>query len=152
MANDDRDLLKVLNAELDFLEEGGYAHSPSAQWRPQFIFEDSPTCMNHGRARNPLPCSDCILINLVPLDCRNEKVPCRHIPLNAEGFTIDTYYRLGTHEEVEAAVASWLRTTIHQLEQDTINGPNAVTSPSLQENVSDETSRTRPRDAAGRPL
>ena len=51
MANDDRDLLTVLKAELAFLEKGGYRHSPSARWRPQFIFEDSPTCMNHGRTR-----------------------------------------------------------------------------------------------------
>jgi hypothetical protein len=118
MASDDRDLLTVLKAELEFLEKGGYRHSPTAPWRPQFIFEDSPTCMNHGRRENPLPCRECILTNLVPADCRKEKIPCRHIPLNAEGFTIDTYYRLGTHEEVETAVAAWLRKTIMQLEQE----------------------------------
>jgi hypothetical protein len=118
MANDDRDLLTVLKAELEFLEKGGYRHSPSAPWRPQFIFEDSSTCMNHGRSENPLPCNKCILLNLVPVDCRNEKIPCRHIPLNAQGFTIDTYYRLGTHEEVEVALAAWLRKTIERLEQE----------------------------------
>lgn len=93
MANDDRDLLTVLKAELEFLEKGGYRHSPTAPWRPLFIFEDSPTCMNHARRENPLPCRECILMNLVPADCRSEKIPCRHIPLNPEGFTIDTYYR-----------------------------------------------------------
>jgi hypothetical protein len=118
MAKDNRDLLTVLKAELEFLEKGGYLHSANVSWRPQFIFEDSPTCLNHGRRANPLPCSECILMNLVPADCRNEKIPCRHIPLNAEGFTIDTYYRLGTQEEVEAAVAAWLRQTISQLEQE----------------------------------
>jgi hypothetical protein len=123
MASDDRDLLTVLKAELEFLEKGGYRHSPTASWRPQFIFEDSPTCMNHSRRANPLPCSDCILMNLVPADCRNEKIPCRHIPLNPEGYTIDTYYRLGTYEEVEAAVQAWLRKTIKQLEQ--VRGPRS---------------------------
>lgn len=126
MANDDRDLLTVLKAELEFLEKGGYRHSPTAPWRPLFIFEDSPTCMNHARRENPLPCRECILMNLVPADCRNEKIPCRHIPLNPEGFTIDTYYRLGTHEEVEKGVAAWLRKTIKQLEQE-----RAQTSPAL---------------------
>jgi hypothetical protein len=127
MAIDDRDLLKVLKAELEFLEKGGYRHSPTAPWRPQFIFEDSPTCMNHGRRENLLPCTECILMNLVPPDCRNEKIPCRHIPLNTEGYTIDTYYRLGTYEEVEAAVEAWLRKTIKQLEQERRQG-----SPSLR--------------------
>jgi hypothetical protein len=106
MANDNRDLLTVLKAELEFQEKGGYLHSPNAPWRPQFIFEDSPTCLNHGRRKRPLPCSECILMNLVPADCRNEKIPCRHIPRDAQGYTIDTYYRLGTQEEVEPAVAA----------------------------------------------
>ena len=56
-------------------------------------------------------------MNLVPDDCRNEKIPCRHIPLNPQGYTIDTYYRLGTHEEVEEALGVWLRNTIERLEQ-----------------------------------
>jgi hypothetical protein len=118
MAKDDRDLLTVLKAELEFLEKGGYQHSPDAPQRPRFIFEDSPTCLNHGRTQNPRPCSECILIGLVPPDCRDEKVPCRHIPLSTEGFTIDTYYRLGTQAEVEKAMAAWLRKTIQELEQE----------------------------------
>ena len=84
MASDDRDLLTVLKAELEVLEKGGYRRSPTAPWRRQFIFEDSPACMNHGRRDNPLPCTECILMKLVPSDCRNEKIPCRHIPLNPE--------------------------------------------------------------------
>jgi len=118
MASDDRDLLTVLKAELEFLEKGGYRHSPTAPWRPRFIFEDSPTCMNHSRRDNPLPCTECVLMKLVPPDCCNEKIPCRHIPLNPEGYTIDTYYRLGTYEEVETAVEAWLSKTIKQLEQE----------------------------------
>ena len=116
MANDDRALLTVLKAELRFLENGGYRHSPNAPWRPQFIFEDSPTCINHEK-REPLsPCRECILMHFVPPDCRDERIPCRHIPLNSDGFTLDTYYRLGTFEEAEAAVRDWLRKTIGELE------------------------------------
>ena len=118
MTNDDRDLLAVLKAELEFLEKGGYRHSPHASWRPQFIFEDSPTCMNYRRNEKPRPCGECILMQLVPSDCRTERIPCRHIPLNVEGFTVDTYYRLGTQEEVETAVAAWLRETISKLESE----------------------------------
>lgn len=54
-------------------------------------------------------------MQFVPPDCREEKIPCRHIPPNAEGYTIDTYYRIGTQEELEAAVADWLRETVERL-------------------------------------
>jgi hypothetical protein len=133
MANDDRDLLTVLKAELAFLEKGGYRDSPSLRWRPQFIFEDSPTCINQGKRENPRPCSECILMNLVPEDCRNEKIPCRHIPLNAQGFTIDTYYRLGTHAEVEEALGSWLRNTIEPLERERQSPIRGASTPHLSE-------------------
>ena len=52
----------------------------------------------------------------VPQDCRGERIPCGHISLDVEGYTIDTYYRLGTEEELEVAVAGWLRKAIQRLE------------------------------------
>lgn len=116
MANDERELLAVLKAELAFLEQGGYRNAPTAQFRPQFVFEDSPPCLNFGRTKDPRPCRECVMTSLVPADCLGEKFPCRHIPLNEAGFTIDTYYRLGTFEEAEAAVRSWLRRRIVELE------------------------------------
>jgi len=115
MPNDERGLLPVLKAELAFLETGGYRDT-GAQWRPKFLFEDSPTCLNFDNAKSPRPCHDCVLAALVPLDSLNEKFPCRHIPLNEAGFTIDTYYRLGTFEEAEAALRTWLRKMIQHLE------------------------------------
>jgi hypothetical protein len=116
MANDERKLLTVLRAELAFLEQGGYRNAPTAQFRPQFVFEDSPTCLNFGRAKNPRPCHECVMTSLVPADCLGEKFPCRHITLNEAGFSIDTYYRLGTFDEAEAAVRTWLRKMIATLE------------------------------------
>jgi len=55
-------------------------------------------------------------MQFVPPDCRDEQIPCRHIPLNNEGFTLDTYYRLGNFEDAEGAVRDWLRTKIRELE------------------------------------
>ena len=98
MSSDSRDLLGVLKQELRFLEEGGYRNSPTAQWRPQFIFQDSPTCLNFDRTKTLHPCHECVMAGLVPFDCLGERFPCRHIPLNDAGFTIDTYTRLGTFE------------------------------------------------------
>ena len=118
MPKENRDIVGILKSELEFLERGGYRESERARWRPQFIFEDSPTCINYGRRENFRPCSECPLMQFVPPDCREERIPCRHIPLNTEGYAIDTYYRMGTYEELEAAVATWLRDTIHRLGQE----------------------------------
>lgn len=52
---------------------------------PQFIFEDSPTCLNFRGADNPRLCSVCLLARFVPSDCLAEKIPCRDIPLNNAG-------------------------------------------------------------------
>jgi hypothetical protein len=118
MASDKRDLLDVLTAELEFLERGGYRHSPRAAWRPQFLFQDSPACLNFDPDQPPKPCSDCILMQLVPEDLQNKKIPCRHIPLSEQAETIDSLYRTGTQEELEAAVARWLKITIAQLKRE----------------------------------
>jgi hypothetical protein len=122
MTNDKRDLLEVLKAELEFVERGGYRHTARAPWRPQFIFQDSPTCLNFDPTQQPRPCSDCLLMQLVPQDLRSKKIPCRYIPLSEHGETIDSFYRTGTQEELEAAVAQWLKTTIARLEREKAEG------------------------------
>lgn len=124
MTRDDRDLLEVLKFELEFLDKGGYGRSPRTPWRPQFIFEDSPNCMNYDSKDNPGPCSDCVLMQFVPPERRGEKVPCRHIPLNPGGETMDSFYRSGTQEELEDALRAWLSATIRRLEQERKRGRN----------------------------
>jgi hypothetical protein len=117
MTNDKRDLLTVLKRELDFVEKGGYRHTARAPWRPQFIFQDSPSCLNFDPAQTPKPCSDCLLTQLAPENSRNRNIPCRYIPLNDSGATIDSFYRSGTQRELEAAFGQWLRSTIQRLEE-----------------------------------
>jgi hypothetical protein len=117
MRKEERDLLDVLRRELDFLEKGGYGSSRRA-WRPNHIFEDSPTCINYDCKENPRPCTDCVLIQLVPPEQRSEKFPCRHIPLDASGETLDSLYRFCDQHEVEETVGKWLRATIERLEEE----------------------------------
>jgi hypothetical protein len=120
MQKDERDLLEVLKFELQFLEDGGYGRSPRIYLRPQYIFEDSLTCMNYDSKENPSPCSDCVLMQLVPPERRSEKIPCRHIPFNVSGETLDSLYRYSDQNETEETVGSWLRTTIQRLEEERI--------------------------------
>jgi len=114
MRNDERDLLDILRRELDFLEKGGYRNS----WHFNFIFEDSPTCINYGCKDPPRPCTDCVLMQLVPPERRSEKFPCRHIPLDASGETLDSLYRSCAQQEIEGTVDKWLRATIGRLEEE----------------------------------
>lgn len=116
MQKDERDLLDVLKFELNYLEKGGYGRSPRAPWRPQFIFEDSPTCLNYDCKEHPAPCSDCVLMHWIPPERRAEKIPCRHIPLGPSGETLDSLYRYDDQQVIEEAVGNWLRFAIARLE------------------------------------
>jgi len=116
MTNAKRDLLTVLKKELEFLERGGYRDTARVPWRPQFIFQDSPTCLNYDQTKPPKPCSECVLTQLVPENMRTKKIPCRYIPLNPKGETIDSFYRSGTRSDLEDSFGPWLRATIQRLE------------------------------------
>jgi len=118
MNTDQRDLLDVLKSELAFLEKGGYGRSPREPQRPQLIFEDSPTCMNYDTKEHPDPCSECILMQLVPPESRGAEIPCRHIPFNAEGETLESLYRYAGQYETEQIYGKWLRATIARLEDE----------------------------------
>lgn len=111
--NHKSNLGEVLKSELEFVNRGGYRKSA---WRPLFIFEDSPTCLNY-HSQNQKPCSECVLMQLVPREKREEKIPCRFIPLNEQGDTIDSLYRLGTQEELELALRYWLTQELEKLEK-----------------------------------
>ena len=117
MATDKRDLLAVLKAELAYLERGGYRQTTRAVWRPHFVFQDSPACLNFDTAQAPRPCSDCVLMQLVPENAAKQKIPCRYIPLDERGKTIDWFYRCGTEEDLESAVQGWrTRTKLNSVE------------------------------------
>ena len=106
-------ILQVLEHELEFSEQGGY-HAPDS-WRPSLVFEDSPTCLR-TLASN---CADlnCALLRFVPPEHRTRPGACRHIPLNSAGESVESLYRTGTQQELEAAVRTWLLATIQELKK-----------------------------------
>jgi hypothetical protein len=117
MQDDRQKLVRVLKAELAFLESGGYWSVGLPSWRDPLIFEDSPTCLRRNRTEQASPCSECALSQLVPREHVFKKVPCRHIPLNEPGETLDSLYRSTSQEKVESTVARWLRTKICELQE-----------------------------------
>jgi hypothetical protein len=76
--------------------------------------------MNYDSKENPGPCTDCVLMQLVPPERRSEKIPCRHIPFNVSGFgeTLHSLYRCSDQNEIEETVGGWLRATIQRLEEE----------------------------------
>jgi len=64
-------------------------------------------------------------MQLIPENAQSHKVPCRYIPLNDRGESVDSFYRTGTQEELEAAVVAWLNVTIERLEHENAQGPPA---------------------------
>ena len=117
MAKDERDLLDLLKFELKFLEDGGYGRSPHTPWRRPLVFEDSLTCPNFGDPAHTHPCSECLLMEFVPAELKDQVSPCRLIPLTPKGETADYFYRCGTQLELEEALAGWLRDQISQIEE-----------------------------------
>src|SRR5690349_5999831 len=105
MAQSKKDVLATLQAELAFVERGGYRTPEKAAWRPQFIFEDSPTCLNFRNFGQRHPCSQCALIDFVPNGIKQERFPCRYIALDESGHTLDSLYRTATEEEAHAIAA-----------------------------------------------
>ena len=77
--------------------------------------EDSPSCPREEWSA--CPHSDCVLLDFVPLWGRSRPVPCRYIPLNDNGESLEMLYSTGTNEEIQETLRQWLLKTIARLEQ-----------------------------------
>ena len=116
MANEDRDLLELLKAELAFIQQGGYGRSVRTPWLPKSTFQDSLSCLNYGYPYRAHPCSECQLLEFVGPQDRSQTVPCHFIPLNSSGTTIEELEMKGNEQKLEGAVKQWLQTEISRLE------------------------------------
>lgn len=113
-------LIELLKEELDYVELGGYEHA-RAQWRPAMMLEDSPVCLRFGHWRFGQPagevlCNECPLMALVPANHRDKSAPCRYIPLDSEGQTLNSLYRSAGEQETVGIFRQWLKTTLDRLE------------------------------------
>lgn len=57
------------------------------------------------------------LIEIRTQEHRTRPGACRYIPLNSAGESVESLYRTGTQQELEAAVRTWLLATIQELEK-----------------------------------
>jgi len=115
MAKDDRDILQILESELDFLNKGGYDRSVRTPREPTIVFQDSPICPE-------FPCRNhndqCLLIQFVPESARSSSIPCHRIPLNDRGETVESLLAEEGQERTEEELKAWLGRAIEQLRQE----------------------------------
>jgi hypothetical protein len=116
MSQNQHDTLNALKLELQFIERGGYEPSVRDPRKELRVFQDSPSCLNYALPTPEHQCEDCWLIDFVPSGSRREAVPCHHIPLNARGDTVASLGGPGDKPEIAAALQSWLRKQIAELE------------------------------------
>jgi hypothetical protein len=121
MAKDDRDILEILQEELDFIEKGGYGRSVRTPWLPKSIFQDSLSCLNYGYPYRAHPCNECHLIEFVSAEHQSETIPCHFIPLNEAGETIEDMEANDSQSKLEEAVKGWLRAKISVLERQRVS-------------------------------
>lgn len=111
-----KELLDRLRMEILVLERGGYRPSPHQPHHRPRLLRDSLGCLNFALEEKREPCSQCALIEFVPVDQRDKEEPCRLIPLNPAGETITSLEARGQHEEAERLLLEWLRRTVAHLE------------------------------------
>jgi hypothetical protein len=116
MSTDTRGRLETLRAELDFIEKGGYGRPVRKPWKPTSIFQGSLSCLNYGYPYRAHPCSACLLDDFVPEGKHAAPVPCHHIPLDAEGTTVEAAELENQQALLEEKVKAWLRAQIKEIE------------------------------------
>ena len=115
MTSDERDVLEVLEAELDFIEKGGYGRSPRTPQQARSSFADSLTCINYASSQELHPCEECHLIDFVPTEARRKEVPCHFIQLNESGETVEQFEGMDNQQRLEAALRAWLKAKIKEI-------------------------------------
>lgn len=115
MSSEKADLVRLLEAELDLIEGGGYGQAAGRPGQEKPMFYHSLVCINHWLVPgHEAEChEDCALMDWVPKNRASESLPCHFIPLNEKGETVHSLQ--GDQEKLEAAVKQWLRTTVEKL-------------------------------------
>jgi hypothetical protein len=112
-----KNLLQVLDAELRFVDGGGYTDL-STHGYPQPFFSRSPSCPNFGLIRMNTPCSDCDWMRFVPAHLRDQEFPCRFVQVSPNGETIMTVWNDGGVEAVTGHLRHWLPIQMATIEAD----------------------------------
>lgn len=140
MPKDDRDILEVLQEELDFIEKGGYGRSVRTPWLPKSTFQDSLSCLNYGYPYRAHPCNECHLIDFVATEHKSAEVPCHFIPLDDEGATIEDLESIDSEPKLQEALKTWLRKKISAIKEQRASANFAAHASELEHDSLSKTS------------
>jgi len=117
MTSKKADMIRLLEAELELIEGGGYGLPAGQPGAEKPMLYHSLVCINHWEVPDhDSECHDkCVLLDVVPEDRKAERLPCHFIPLNANGDTIHSLETAGEREAVQEQVKRWLRERIDKL-------------------------------------
>jgi hypothetical protein len=69
--------------------------------------------------RPPADCSaDCPLLELAPPESRTSQIPCRQIPLNEQGETVESIAATRATTYLEEQLTQWMEKTARQLKRE----------------------------------
>jgi hypothetical protein len=113
------DMIRLLEAELDLIEGGGYGRPSGEPGKEKPMFKDSIVCINHWLVPGyGADCDGCLLLDFVPGQHKEAAMPCHVIPLNGQGDTVKSLEARGDQARLEEAVKQWLRATIARLQKE----------------------------------
>jgi hypothetical protein len=117
MSSKRSDKIRLLEAELELMEGGGLGLPAGEPLAEHPVFYRSLVCINHWQVPgHGDECHDnCVLLDAVPEQYRDEKLPCHFIPLNSSGDTVQALEQGGDRERTQEEVKKWLRATIAAL-------------------------------------
>jgi hypothetical protein len=109
------ELIRLLEAELDLIEGGGYGQRAGGAGAQPRMFDRSLVCIDHWFVPGvDSGCQqECTLMSFVPEAHRKEQSPCHYIVLNDKGETVHSLE--GDQARLEREVKQWLRRVIQRL-------------------------------------
>lgn len=108
MSWDKRQVLGLLRLEIENIRRRGTGA----------YFRDSVVCLNAGKSIPTDPCTNCVLLNLVPPEARHQPLPCSYIPLDDAGQTLQILARNASREQCQKAILAWMERTADRLEKE----------------------------------
>jgi hypothetical protein len=118
MSDDERDILKALRAELDFIERGGDARRPRTPLLSVSVSQDSKTCLNFGYPYRARACGECLLYDFASAEGQAAQIPCHHIPFDAGGATVGMLKAACEQKAIEAKVRAWPSARLKEIAAD----------------------------------
>jgi predicted RNA binding protein with dsRBD fold (UPF0201 family) len=65
-------------------------------------------------------------LDFVPQAEREQIIPCRHIPLNEAGQTLESLYNMAKEKEIEDTLREWLKRKIGELQDAIRSEPDVL--------------------------